>query len=253
MALAHQGAEFLLKAQITRVSPFLLISGDLSKWPAHRNSISKSFADFRTVDAQDLPRLHDGVCPSPMPDVFRDRFEELRKLRNTVMHSVDTSRPFTVHDGVVAVLEISDALFGATSWHKRRKAYVDGQVNHWDPFGYSDFNPAYPFAKETLHVVDEILEPAQVIQFYGFDPKQRRYICRGCEETHADDRIRSCLLTPKGAATTTIVCFCCFESFKVVRRDCTVGKCKGNVLDPDDYGYCLTCGEYPEDFKEDEE
>jgi hypothetical protein len=247
VALAHQAAEFLIKARITSVSPFLLIAGEPSKWPSGCDNEDKSFADFKTVDAQDLLRLHDSVYSLRLSEEFARRFEELRKHRNTVMHSVDNRKLFTVKDGVLAVLEISDALCGENNWHRLRKQYLEGKVNYWDPYGYSEFNPAYPFATETLHVIDELLKPAEVKRFYGFDPKQRRYICFDCCDDHADEVIKSRLLQPNTSDSTTVACFCCLQSYPVIRKDCTVGDCKGNVLDPNDSNRCMTCGDCSEE------
>ncbi len=59
VVLAQQGTEFLLKARIAAISSFLLISRNPSDWPKGCDKRDASFADFRTIDAQDLIRAHD--------------------------------------------------------------------------------------------------------------------------------------------------------------------------------------------------
>ena len=54
LALAHQGAEFLLKGRIASVSPYLLIGSSPRDWPRNCSKVDTPFAEFRTIDAQDL-------------------------------------------------------------------------------------------------------------------------------------------------------------------------------------------------------
>lgn len=241
VALAHQAAEFLLKARIASVSPYLLLSSE--KWPSGADKSDKSYADFKTVDSQDLVRIHDTVGSSRLPDDFKQKLDELRKLRNTIMHSVDARRPYAVRDCVLMILEIAEVLIGPKSWQKVRSEYEEKRVNYRD---YSEFNPNHPFAMETLHVIDCILKPAEVKRFYEFDKKQRRYICFNCHEDYADGFVRSCQLKPNDSNSTKVFCICCLETFRVIRLNCPHLKCKGNVMGPDrwlDNFCCLTCGE----------
>ncbi len=116
VALAQQGTEFLLKGKIASISPFLLISGDPKDWPAGCDKTDTPFADFKTIDAQDLLRAHDTVCSPPLSDKFKERFEQLRRLRNSVMHTVDRRLQFTTRDCLLAILEMAEALLGSRSW-----------------------------------------------------------------------------------------------------------------------------------------
>ncbi|SAK65209.1 hypothetical protein AWB78_02299 [Caballeronia calidae] len=62
LAIAQQGSEFLLKARIAREDPYMLLGDEGREWSKKLNSKPKSFLEFRTVDAQDLVRIHDSVC-----------------------------------------------------------------------------------------------------------------------------------------------------------------------------------------------
>src|SRR5690606_1801391 len=68
LTLAQQGTDFLLKSKIAEVSPFLLIAEGPDKWPrgCHRQDIP--FSEFRTVDSQDLVKVHDVVAPKRLEE-----------------------------------------------------------------------------------------------------------------------------------------------------------------------------------------
>src|SRR5947208_1683386 len=57
LASAQQGNEFLLKGRIAKVTPFLLI-GSPRDWPGGCATKPVPFANFRTIDAQDLVKVH---------------------------------------------------------------------------------------------------------------------------------------------------------------------------------------------------
>src|SRR5262245_39444063 len=129
VALAQQGTEFLLKGKIAEVSPFLLISGDPGDWPSGCDRNDIRFADFKTNEAQDLIRCHDTVCNPRLTDQFKNRFEQLRRMRNSVMHTVDRRLSFTTQDGLLAILEMVEALIGGNTWLMLRRQYLEKQPN----------------------------------------------------------------------------------------------------------------------------
>lgn len=240
VALAQQGTEFLLKAKICSISAFLLISGEPSGWPKACDKDDKSFADFKTVDAQDLVRVYDTVLVPRLSDEFKQEFERLRRLRNTVMHTVNKRLRFTAEDGIIAILQVAESLIGPHRWIAVRRAYIQGGVDFALEHGYDD-NTDCIIARETVRVFD-LLSPAQVKRFYDFDPKQRRYYCPSCEHGCADWQIGVTLahLRPNTPESTTVYCLACDQTHTVVREDCGHGDCKGNVIS-EDYGVCLTC------------
>lgn len=240
IALAQQGTEFLLKGKIAVVSPYLLIAGEPGKWPAGCDTQDKSFADFKTVDAQDLIRLHNTVCTPKLPEEFRADFEKLRRLRNTIIHSVDKRATLSVKDVAIAILQISESLIGPHSWHSTRKAYFDERDNI---FGVYDINPGVVLAQETLHAVDDLgLLPAELKKYYGFDPKQRRYSCPDCRDSNLGFTANLAHLRPNTPESKKVYCLSCQNTFTVLRRKCKDKSCKGNVLANAAYdNMCLTC------------
>lgn len=66
LSLVQQAIEFFLKGAIVDTSPYLLIVDEPRNWPAGCSMQDIPFANFRTLDAQDLPRVHDTVAPMPL-------------------------------------------------------------------------------------------------------------------------------------------------------------------------------------------
>ena len=239
VALAQQGTEFLLKSKIAAVSPFLLISSSPGDWPKGCEKADTPFADFKTIDAQDLPRAHDCVCSPRLSEEFRSKFDQLRRLRNTVMHTVDRRARFTVQDGVLAILEVVEALVAPQGWVAIRRSHLQStpalspdRENPWDCL----------LAREITCVVG-LLQPAEVRRFFGFNKRTRRYRCPGCDLGCADWAIGADLavLEPNTPESTSVVCFLCGETYEVERRACTREECPGNVISTE-WDTCLTCG-----------
>jgi hypothetical protein len=239
VALVQQATEFLLKGKIAAVSPFLLVSGTPADWPrgCDRNDIP--FADLKTIDAQDLIRCHDTVCTPRLTDQFKQRFEQLRRLRNSIMHTVDRRLNFTTLDGLLAILEVVEPLIGPNTWLGLREQYLSRQPNF---FPNQEDVCRCRMARETVHVID-LLQPDPVRRFFGFDKKQRRYLCPGCEQECANWQIGVTLaqLVPNTAESSNVFCILCRESHEVIRKACGQANCRGNVVSVLS-GKCLTCG-----------
>src|ERR1700741_1495595 len=67
--LIQQSQEIALKAKICAVSPFLLLFGsDVRTWPKS----DADFTQFRTLDASDLVKVANTVCPHSIITRFAD-------------------------------------------------------------------------------------------------------------------------------------------------------------------------------------
>jgi hypothetical protein len=86
-ALVHQGAEFLLKARLIDVSPYLLLD-DAGEWPKVAAEVDMDFDEFKTVDARLLVQVHDTVCAERLPASFQQHFERIRVRRNAATHGL---------------------------------------------------------------------------------------------------------------------------------------------------------------------
>lgn len=237
IALAQQAAEFLIKSKICEVSPFLLLAPEQgTKWTGR----DQSFADMKTVDAQDLVRLHKTVCPTPLPEEFRNTFERFRRSRNTIVHGVDNRERFSVKDGILVILQYANALLGEKAWAKTRQAYYDDQYGiGWEYYGH---HTDTGLVEETATVLFEVLQPAEVRRYYHFDRDQRCYSCPHCADKCRDVGLPYALaqLRPNTPDSTQLFCVCCSQTTTTIREDCGRTDCRGNVIDAGS-GQCLTC------------
>lgn len=237
ISLVQQASEFLLKSRIAEVSPYLLIGGTPKVWPKECNKEHLPFADFFMIEAQELVKAHDTVAAVRLPEGVKTRFEEMRRLRNGIMHTVDERLKVEVKQVAVAILEISDWFVGPKKWIGIRREHMENSPNS---LAYSSDGAPYLLAREIMKTV-EMLTSSDNKRLLGFSTKQRRYICPGCASRCGDFGLKPnvALLRPNAATSTTLHCYLCGEDILVVRERCNKPGCKGNVLDED--GCCLTC------------
>lgn len=241
-ALAQQGIELLLKAKIAGVSPFLLISGDPRDWPRGCDKSDVPFADFRTIDAQDLLRAHDAVCPTRLTEEFKSSFDKLRRVRNGLFHTVDNRIVIRPEEVVHTILLGSESPLGPFKWLNRRRKYFS-ETTVTDQF--SPDPTTYRILRELTVIVDG-MQPAELLRFVGINKKQRRYLCIACKGECSDfdpDLVPNfAQLSSNSPRSTTLHCFACGKDKPVIRANCCANGCKGNVIDYE-YGLCCTCGE----------
>jgi len=237
LALAQQGIELLLKGRITEISPFLLLTGPRD-WPSGCNGKDTPFADFRTIEAHELIRVHDTVVSERLSDSFKSQFENIRRLRNTIFHGVDKRLRPTVEDVVRVVLEAVHCLYEPRGWVRLRRDYLESTPNS---IAYSGPGSELILIEEMLHAI-KILKPFETKKYLGFHKNRRRYICYTCALncSEADLEPKIAVLDPNTPDSTTLYCFVCDKHYAVIRQKCTNDKCLGNVIDAED-GVCLSC------------
>lgn len=238
VSLAHQGGEFLLKSLISETSPFLLIAGNPSSWPEKVTHNDTPFSAFRTIDAQDLVRVHESVSVKRLVPAFVQRFDDLRKKRNSLMHTVVRQLRLTVLDVFRDILEISHHLIGPYKWPAMRRKYLKSCTYS---VAYSAEHVNVRMTRDLIRLANK-LSPSEVRKYFGIDKKQRRYFCRDCQMQGGGDDLDapSAVLRPNTPESTEVYCFVCGNVRTVVRKHCSNPDCKGNVIDTGD-GSCLTC------------
>lgn len=247
LALAEQGIEFLLKARIIEISPFLLIARNPKDWPSNCESVEVPFATFRTIDAQDLIRVHDTVVPLRLPDPFKRRYDALRRKRNVILHTVDPELRISAKEVVLEILEASNALIGRHAWPRKRRLYLRQMpiqkafASHDEEQDEVDENDE--LAME-MDIVIKNLTPAEAKALLGFFKTRRRYYCPTCYQRawkHAEDIPRLAQLSSRSPGETDLQCIVCGSITKVSRVRCMCTDCKGNVIEPprqwDGFGY----------------
>jgi len=260
LSLVQQGVEFFLKGKIAEVSQYLLIAGNPSSFPKNSCARDTNFSDFRTIDAQDLIRMHDTVSSNRLPEGFSTWYDELRKLRNKLMHTVDSTITIKDKDVLIKVMECCEYCIQSLSWINIRSQYLMNS-----PSGYLIQNVSLEHLSDNekmagrlgqlqceIMTVVEYLEPQYSKKFLGFHKKQRRYVClhclsireRGVLFEYKDDEeiwlnINTAQLVESDVSQRNIVhCIFCGGNYLIKREQCT--ECGNDIIDADT-GRCLSC------------
>jgi hypothetical protein len=237
-ALIQQGVEFLLKARIAEVSPFLLLDRAVRDWPRESGTRNTRYAEFRTVDAQDLVRLFNTVHPARLDCGFIQRIEEQRKTRNTFIHSVDRSQMHSPERLWRTILDVSHYLIGPAKWIGLRRSYLESTPAS---IASSTDGVSIELAWESAHLLAS-LKPSEQELYLGVVPKARHYICYHCALECRDAVVhpQTAQLRPNLPDSTNVYCFMCELTQPVNRSSCVADTCKGNVIEAHDM-VCLTC------------
>lgn len=212
LSIAQQGSEFIIKGKIAEISPFLLIASKPNEWP----KISKScpdvyFSDFKTLDSQDLIKVHNMVCSKILPDKFVTKFNELRRMRNAIIHTVDTRINIHVRDVIESILFTFKHLFPNEDWVETRRDFFFNSPNAeiYSTDGYEGV-----IVREFKIIID-LLPPKSLKEYFGFNKKAKRYICPNCLSSSEDEQIESktVVLKPDSPKPQKYYCFVCQESF----------------------------------------
>lgn len=238
LTIAQQGVELTLKGYIAKVSPYLLIQNPAGKLPGPSAESDLSFAEFKTIDAQDLVKMVTAFTGTSLSEPFQRRFEELRRWRNQIMHTIGEKISIEPAQLVEIILEVHGELFPNNHWPTDRIRFLErSPVAH---LGADDFTRNRVCWE--LELVLDLLKPSKVKKLLGIDKKQRRYSCPKClSEANRDGGFehRLAVLTPKSPKATSLFCFVCNETFPVKRESCENSECEGNVFH-DEWG-CLSC------------
>ena len=245
LSITQQGIEFILKGKIADISPYILIAGSPSNWPYPYDGAGIEFSQFRTIDAQDLIRVHDTFSEVSLDSNFVERFNSLREKRNSIMHSVDKSLRVQVTEVIDSLLYMHKSLFPDETWGQVRCDFLEKSPDV--QLGSIDYVKNRVCLE--LSLVFKLLPPAKVKNYFGVDKNQRMYFCPKCyhDANHdaGDFDYKLAVLNPEGADSKKVYCPVCNINYDVVREDCdtseTENACPGNVISTE-YGMCLTCG-----------
>lgn len=239
LAIAQQGSEFILKGKICEISPFLLIANGPREWPNSYAYNDIEFADFKTIDAQDLIKLHNTVSSTRLNDDFIEKFNDLRIKRNAIIHTIDKRVELYVTDVIVEILTLFKQLFPAGNWlNVRRKFLNESHVSKLYSIDWVEVQVIHE-----MSIITDMLKPSELKKFFGFNKKQRRYICPECQNIAIDSGIlpRTALLKPNNPDSENLYCFVCNNDIPIKRIECGFDDCKGNVYSAE-YDVCTTCG-----------
>lgn len=246
--LAAQAVELGLKGKLCETSPFLLLLGAESSLKT--TSFETDFSDLRTIDAVDLPGAINTFCATPLSDKFISKFNQIRKLRNKVVHLGDASSYFSPDDILDDLIFLYSELWIEKSWLGE---WLRSNSSGRTAFFHDGRNgSAHAAVFEKLPTAINLLKNGQFKAIFGIEKSKRRYHCFDCTEAgrtkwsswDGDDLAKTAHLNPEG---TSLQCLMCDGAFSVVRKRCNQEDCPGNVLGteaPDADQRCHTCCEY---------
>ncbi len=247
LAMVQQAVELALKGRVARVSPFLLIIRDPRDYPKGSTTKDISFSAFRTIDAADLLRVHDTVCPKRLGADFAQFWDGLRRERNLFIHSGSVGSVVKPTKVMAYILYVNEHLFAGKRWFERRLYYL----NNDELQAAYLLEPAerYTSALQEFQAALNHLPPKFSRHLFGYDHRSRRYMCIHCYDEmnrNYNDDMELCdnaQLRPKSAKSTTLHCVLCERDTEVMRQKCV--ECGATVLcaqeDSEHYGECMSC------------
>nr|WP_319556340.1 hypothetical protein [uncultured Vibrio sp.] len=191
LALVQQGVELILKGKIVEISPYLLIANKPDSWPKGCAQNDTRFAEFRTIDAQDLVKVVNSVHSEKLSPNFIQLFNSLRVKRNQVMHSVGSAETLQPIEVIEQILELSSYLIPQKSWLHLRRCYQDNQFdNYLTELNYQDKEmEAFGLGNLQMEIsyLLDALSPSMVKKHFDFDKKKSRFLCANCHELRLNE------------------------------------------------------------------
>ena len=184
LSIMQQGVELILKGKITYISPYLLITDSPSKWPSPYKNNEISFSQFRTLDAQDLIKVHDIFADTEISDEFAKLYNSLREKRNAIMHSIDNNLKIEINEIIENILAVHNSLFPNENWAQERYNFLNKSPS-FILSGESDYN-INTICWE-ISLVYELLSPSCIEKYFKINKRNNLYFCPKCYENANHD------------------------------------------------------------------
>ncbi|MBS9718502.1 hypothetical protein ACFFUT_09165 [Pseudohalocynthiibacter aestuariivivens] len=242
-ALAAQASELAMKARICEVSPFLLLLGNGASFGETASNID--FSELRTIDAVDLPNAVNAICPIKVSESFKQRFTEIRKLRNKITHLGGAGKDSAPRDVMRLLVEQYAELWPDSYFLNNWIDYIDSRrFSFFHDGKWTSAEMEFADIQETCF---SLLSKGEFKKLIGFPKAQRRYICQNCVYLgglHRNDMGFGDLTTAFLLDDNTLQCQLCTITSKIERKACSQEDCKGNVISIEEPfpGQCHTCG-----------
>jgi hypothetical protein len=252
--LIHQGVESLLKSEIAKISPLLLIDDKRKEWQTLPKNSDKQFSELHTVGGEDLIRTYSACKEGSIDEKLLKHFNQIRIKRNKIIHGLG--------DGLLDPDEVLEFILWSFTYILGKDSFWDSLLNKlyrhpgfdngeldYDWQVYSDF--------DRIEHLNLYLEKRRLKHHFSTDITARPYLCPDCTEKGEMITEKGILkpenkwtfLRPNEPSSTNVSCCVCLNKFEVIREDCILSECKGNVKnlleegdeDEPDIWVCLTC------------
>lgn len=239
ITLVQQGQELALKGKIASVSPYLLISGPPT-WPGGFATENTPFSQFRTINASDLIKVHDTVCSGRLGDSGRSHFENIRQLRNKIMHGVPKGQRMTLQDALRNIMDTYRYFLGGRFWLPERRRYLDRDT--MAVALSTDYTVNILFNE--FELVTNALDQKVCQDYVGHDPSQKSYLCPFCilDATDLHEYTYTAQFEQK-ESNDELICAICRRVIAHSRKTCPQQDCDGMYVCKEK-GWnevCLTC------------
>ena len=160
----------------TSFSPYLLIHNPAGTLPGSSIDSEISFAQFKTIAAQDIVKMITAFTDKCLSEPFQSRFQELRSTRNKIMHSIGKEISIEPAQLIEILLEVHSELFPDRRWPSDRMQFLDrSPVAHLGAVDFTRNRVCWE-----LEIVLNFLKPSKVKKFFSIEKDQRRYSCPSC-------------------------------------------------------------------------
>lgn len=245
LTVIQQGVEFFIKGRIAEISPYLLIADPITKIPNSPlgSPVSVDFSKFKTIDANDLIKIHNIFSNSTLSVILESRFNDMRERRNAIMHSVSRLNGLKVKEVLEYLLFMHREFFPNKTWAERRVHFLEQSPDA------TLFSEEFAIVATHIEISETIksLSQSEVLNYFGIEKNQRAYFCPKCKsDTYSDNplEIKLARLCSKEPDEKMLYCPVCNLKHHVDRIKCTENyedSCLGDVISSE-YGMCLTCG-----------
>lgn len=237
-SLIHQGQDFILKAKICEISPYLLFENNPDKYPKNVDD----FSLFHTHDSSKLIKILKTFATNPISNDFENCFEKCRLRRNKLMHSLNLNLQIELTELLKDILLTNYEII-QKPWLELRNEYIEYNEDHIQGGGGVWTNHA--LARE-FTIINDVLSRSEVEKFLGVRKGATFYHCSYCThnaETYGFDNLHTSYLKPTSSTSTNLFCLICETDSEVTRNKCNNDGCKSNVI-LNDSDMCALCGEY---------
>lgn len=248
-SVVQQATEFFLKGLIAEVSPYLLLSGAPSSWPKNCDKSDMAFSEFRTIDAQDLLRLHDVVVNPRLSDHFRTWYEGMRKERNRILHMVHSNVSISPEKLIISILKCHNHFIGQKSWLSSRLTYLDrspeNSIKYIRELGQHKGYSRFKIHVEIGEIVD-ILKPKEVREYFDHNKRSKSFMCPECVDAMRKMDFfeldhHAIYLHPYQKHENSYRCFICGYEGVTCKDYCINRSCGERTID-ETYKSCIKCG-----------
>lgn len=252
LTLVQQAVEFFIKGRLVSISSHLLIDLSVSTLPKQCTQEDTSFSSFKTIDAQDLIKIHDTVYPDRFDDGFKTWYTNMRTLRNKIIHIVANEIQVSPEKILEDILYIQQYFMPSSDWSRERIAYLLSTPDNSIDFIHNDAEFVHQHIMTQLHrelkAIIEKLQPSVVKKYLGYDKTRHALHCPSCYKIlssyyYFDPDNEEPIKTFQTISRTSdeYKCFVCGLNRRMIFHEKSCEECGERLINPDD-GICLACG-----------